>query len=158
MNKEIYVSGIYALDNKTDSFTRPCVYCTMRSPILLLLLINLSCMKPIHQYIYADGSANRYIITPTTLEYDPVKPEESSTGMYSGGDPKTIAISAAQFDSIRSVLDKGISNKAAHMQDRIKTSGLITVQKGDTRTQVVLTPNCEEKKAIEDLLKKTLSK
>lgn len=130
----------------------------MRSLILLLLLINLSCMKPIHQYIYADGSANRYIITPTTLEYDPIKPEESSTGMYSGGDPKSISISAAQFDSIRDLLDKAIANKTIHIQDRMKTSGLIAVFKGDTQTQVILSPACEEKKAIEDMLKKTLSK
>jgi hypothetical protein len=130
----------------------------MRSVILLLLLINLSCMKPTHQYIYADGSANRYIIKPTTLEYDPVKPEESSTGMYSGGDPKSISISPEQFDSICNLLDKAIRNKAAHIQDRMKTSGQITVVKGDTSTQVILSPTSEEKKAIEDLLKGMLSK
>lgn len=128
----------------------------MRS-LILLLLVNLSCMKSDHRYIYADGSANRYIITPDTLEYDPVTPEESSTGTYSGGDPKTVSISAEQFESIGQLFDKAIGNKTVHIEDRIKTSGAISIVKGDTRTQVILAPGCAEKEAIESLLKKILS-
>lgn len=129
----------------------------MRSLTLLLLLINLSCMKSDHRYVYADGSANRYIITRDTLEYDPVTPAESSTGTYSGGDPKTVAISSEQFESISQLFDKAVANKAVHIEDRIKTSGAISVVKGDTRTQVILAPGCAEKEAIESLLKKILS-
>jgi hypothetical protein len=128
----------------------------MRS-LILVLLVNLSCMKSIYQYTYADGSANQYIITPSTLEYDPVTPEESSTGTYSGGDPKTVSISPEQFDSIRHLLDKAISNTAVHIEDRIKTSGAIAAVKGNVRTQVILAPDCAEKKAIENLLKKIIS-
>ena len=36
-------------------------------------------------YEYADGSANLYSLNGNTLSYDPVRPEESSTGTYSGG-------------------------------------------------------------------------
>jgi hypothetical protein len=124
--------------------------------LILLLLINLSCMKSDHRYVYADGSANRYIITPDTLEYDPVTPEESSTGTYSGGDPKTVSISAEQFESIGQLFDKAIANKMVHIEDRIKTSGAISIVKGDTRTQAVLAPGCAEKEAIESLLKQIL--
>jgi hypothetical protein len=128
----------------------------MRS-LILLLLVNLSCMKSDHHYVYADGSANRYIITHGTLEYDPVTPEESSTGTYSGGDPKTVSISAEQFDSINRLLDQAIANKAVHIEGRIKTSGAISIVKGGTHTQVILAPGCAEKEAIESLLKEILS-
>jgi hypothetical protein len=133
------------------------VYCMMRS-LILFLLINLSCMKSDHQYVYADGSANRYIITADSLEYDPVTPEESATGTYSGGDPKIVSISAEQFESISQLFDKAIANKAVHIEDRIKTSGAISVLKGDTSTQVILAPGCAEKEAIESLLKQILSR
>ena len=126
--------------------------------IILFLLINFSCMKPDHHYVYADGSANRYIITSDTLKYDPVRPEESSTGTYSGGDPKVVSISPEQFESIGQLFDKAFANKAVHIEDRIKTSGAISIVKGETRTQIILAPGCDEKEAIESLLKQILAK
>src|SRR5687768_4200806 len=128
----------------------------MRS-LILVLFVSVSCMKSAYQYTYSDGSANRYIITPGTLEYDPVTPEESSTGTYSGGDPKTRSISPEQFDTIRDLLEKAISNTAVHIEDRIKTSGAISVVKGNARTQVILAPGSDEKEAIENLLGKIMS-
>src|SRR5688572_956412 len=50
---------------------------------------------------YADGSANVYTFkqpaagADVAFEYDPVTPEMSSTGSYSGGDPRTASIPAA---------------------------------------------------------------
>lgn len=130
----------------------------MRSILLsLLVLINLSCMKSDRRYVYADGSANRYIITSDTLKYDPITPAESSTGTYSGGDPKTISISAEQYDAIGQLFDKALENKSVHIPDRMKTSGAITITKGDTHTQAILAPGCAEKEAIENLLKQILS-
>lgn len=125
--------------------------------LILLLLVNLSCMKPDLRYVYADGSANRYIITADTLEYDPVTPEESSTGTYSGGDPKSVSISAEQFESIGQLFDKAIANKAVHIADRMKTSGAISIVKGSNRTEAILAPGCAEKDAIEGLLKQILA-
>jgi hypothetical protein len=128
----------------------------MRYFLFFLLLTNLSCMKTDRRYEYADGSANRYIITTSKLEYDPVTPAESSTGTYSGGDPKIVTISAAQFEEIGQLFDKALRNEAVHIQDRMKTSGEILVIKGDAQTRVVLAPGCAEKEEIESLLKKSL--
>jgi len=114
-------------------------------------------MKSDRRYEYADGSANRYIIMPDRLEYDPVTPAESSTGTYSGGDPKSVSISAEQFEAIGQLFSKALDNKAVHIKDRIKTSGAISMVKGDIHTQVILAPKCVEKEAIESLLKKILS-
>jgi hypothetical protein len=51
---------------------------------------------PTH-YQYADGSANVYIIKADSLEYIPVTPEESATGMYSGGEPKKAVLTPEEF-------------------------------------------------------------
>jgi hypothetical protein len=125
--------------------------------LILLLLINFSCMKTDHRYVYADGSANRYIITADSLAYDPVTPAESSTGTYSGGDPKIVSISASQFAAITQLFDEAVANKTVHIEDRIKTSGAISIVKGDVRTQIILAPGSSEKEAIESLLKQILA-
>jgi hypothetical protein len=36
---------------------------------------------------FVDGNLNRFTMTTTTLTYRPITPEESSSGMYSGGAP-----------------------------------------------------------------------
>jgi hypothetical protein len=109
------------------------------------------------QYEYADGSANLYLLTETSLEYLPVKPEESSTGMYSGGDPKTVVVTPAEFNELKDLFDKALENTSIHIPDRMKTSGMISAI-GSTKKQCIIKPYCEEMKAIEGTLKKVLSK
>ena len=157
LSKKVQCHSYPILKLRLVVFIKPdSVYCIMRG-LILLLLVNFSCMKSDHHYVYADGSANRYIITPDTLEYDPVTPEESSTGTYSGGDPKIVSISAERFESISQLFEKALANKAVHIEDRIKTSGVISIVKGDTHTQIILAPGCAEKEAIESLLKQILA-
>ena len=126
--------------------------------IFLVLFFNtilISCMNPT-QYQYADGSANLYIITPDSLEYVPVKPAESSTGMYSGGDPKKVALKTEEFRNVRALVEAAKKNHAVHIPDRIKTSGMITTISGTEKTHFILKPGCKEITDIETRLKKLL--
>jgi hypothetical protein len=123
---------------------------------LSLLLLAGSCMKSPTQYEYSDDSANRYVITETMVEYIPVKPEESSTGMYSGGEPKLVSITKEQFESMTKLFETAFENTSAHMTDRPKMSGLITSMTGKELRQAILKPNSKEKKAIEETLKAIL--
>lgn len=107
-------------------------------------------------YQYADGSANAYIIKPDSLEYIPVKPEESSTGMYSGGDPKKVALKPEEFRNVTAMLEAAKKNHSIHIPDRIKTSGMITTISGDEKTHFILKPGCKEITIIEAELKKLL--
>ncbi len=115
-----------------------------------------ACMNNSDYYQYADGSANVYIITSDSLEYIPVKPEESSTGMYSGGEPKKTALSIQEFRNVRFMLEAAKKNHAAHIPERIKTSGIITTISGDESTNFILRPGCKEITEIETQLKKLL--
>jgi DNA-binding CsgD family transcriptional regulator len=110
------------------------------------------------QYTYADGSANRYVITASSLQYIPVKPEESSTGMYSGGDPAEINLTKAEFESLKLLLEKAIAATNNHIADRIKTSGEVTrTTRTDTKI-IILKPGAPEQIALESALKQMLKK
>lgn len=126
--------------------------------VLIINLLNISCMSNTTLYEYADGSANVYKLTSTTLEYIPVKKEESSTGMYSGGDPKTEAITKTQYESVSKLLESALSNTSIHIEDRMKTSGAILAIDGDKKRRCIIKPKCAEMIAIEDALKAVLGK
>jgi hypothetical protein len=110
-------------------------------------------MKPSPIYEYGDGSANRYTITATTLTYDPVKPEESSTGMYSGGDPAEVALTPDQYNRLRDLFDAAINHTEIHISERIKTSGMITRTLGTETSTVILKPQTAELEEIERVLR-----
>jgi len=105
------------------------------------------------EYEYSDGNANRYILTADSLEYIPVQPHESSTGFYSGGEPKKKSITPQTYELIKRALDDALSNKSIHVADRAKMTGLINVK--SKQQQVVIAPG-PELKAIDSLLKMTL--
>jgi hypothetical protein len=123
-------------------------------PFIAILLFTSSCMNKSIQYEYADGSGNRFLITPTNLSYVPVTPAESSTGRYSGGDPNEIPLKADQYNAIRSRIDSAVIKhltSSVHI-GRVKMSGLITVVEDGKRREYILKPGSEELKAIEALL------
>ncbi len=105
---------------------------------------------------YADGSGNSYVIMEDrekTLEYNPVKPEFSSSGVYDGGIYVKKTITDSQYTQIRSVLRDALQNKLIHIENRVMGSGLITIQESGTTRSCILKPNSLERRAIESLLK-----
>jgi hypothetical protein len=104
------------------------------------------------RYSYADGSANVYQVTQSSLEYIPVRPEQSSTGMYSGGNPGKISLTDDQFNSVKELMELAITKTEIHIPDRIKTSGRISRSGGDGDTTVFITGASVEMQKIEDLL------
>jgi hypothetical protein len=84
---------------------------------------------------YADGSANAYGWwqdqdgAPVHFIYDPVTPETSSTGMYSGGDPRKEELSAgdpriAELWSKARALQRDTTQ---HSQSRDKGTGAFSL-------------------------------
>lgn len=126
--------------------------------IIFVFLINLmltACMNTT-TYQYADGSSNVYILKPDSLEYIPVRPEESSTGFYSGGDPKKTVLSPEEFRHVSTLLEAARRKLEIHVSDRIKNSGQITTLSGTKKTRFVIKPGCKEMTEIETELKRLL--
>ncbi len=60
--------------------------------------------EPARTLHFSDGSGNAFILTEVgdtaSLEYDPVTPERSSSGTYSGGTPADVVLSGEQAAEI----------------------------------------------------------
>ena len=107
-------------------------------------------------YEYHDGSANRYIINNDTIEYIPIKPAQSSSGFYDGGDYVKKEISKSQYKNIISIFVEAIKNKESHIKNRVKMSGRIIELEGDKKNIYILSPNSEEKNNIERVLREII--
>jgi len=102
---------------------------------------------------YVDGNGNQYIIEQDGIEYNPVKPKFSSSGIYDGGDHVKKKITQHQYNKIALIIKKAIANEASHIKDRVKMSGAITIQEVNTVKSCIISPNSEELNEIEKILK-----
>ena len=127
------------------------------SAVLFLVLISFSCMNDNSQFEYADGNGNVYSISRTNLTYIPVKSDDSSSGLYSGGAPKSITLTADQFAAIRHVLTKAVDKTASHITERVMMSGAVFVINGSNKQRYIIAPGSMELKDIESVLQKILS-
>ena len=105
---------------------------------------------------YGDGNGNQYIIEQDSIEYNPVKPKFSSSGIYNGGDHVKKKITQQQYNKIASIFKEAIANKASHIKNRVKLSGVITMQEGKVVKSCILSPISEELNEIEIILKDTI--
>lgn len=106
-------------------------------------------------FTYADGSGNVYEIGASqtrTLEYKPVKPEFSSSGIYDGGEAFSLVLSQQEYESLVSVLEKAISAKQHQIADRVMMSGMIIMDQGNKQERFILEPGCAELLAVEEVL------
>jgi hypothetical protein len=78
---------------------------------------------PDFKYKYADGNGNLYLITPDSIRYIPVTPEQSSSGKYSGGEPVAKKISEEDFQQISLVCKTIFGNKTIQSKDRVMATG-----------------------------------
>ena len=104
---------------------------------------------------YLDGSGNEFIIKKTpkiTIEYNPVKPLQSSSGIYDGGEYVIKEISKLQYNKIISTLREAIENRDIYINDRVKGSGMIILQEEDKENVYILEPGSKEIDIIEKSL------
>jgi hypothetical protein len=102
---------------------------------------------------YGDGNGNQYIIEQDSIEYNPIKPKFSSSGIYDGGEYVKKKITQQQYNKIASIFKEAIANGASHIKNRVKMSGVITIQEGKTVKSCILNPTSAELNEIEKILK-----
>ncbi len=108
-------------------------------------------------YNYLDGNGNKYIISNEFIEYIPVKPAFSSSGVYNGGDYTKKEISEIQYNKLATSLNVAIKNKKCHIKNRVKISGLIVIQEENKEKAYILSPDSKEIQRIEKLLHDIIS-
>ncbi len=108
-------------------------------------------------YNYLDGNGNKYIISNELIEYIPVKPSFSSSGVYNGGDYIKKEINQKQYRKLAISLNAAIKNKKSHIKNRVKISGLIIIHEENKEEIYNLSPDSEERAQIENLLRIMIS-
>ncbi len=133
---------------------------TVLYPLIIINLIFLSMSncktKDNIRYLYSDGSNNTYIVNKLELEYKPITPKESSSGEYSGGQPKTIKLTQTEYDKIVNIINKAIENKSMHIDQRVMMSGLISIESKSGNQSYILGARSQSKAEIEAMLKEIL--
>jgi hypothetical protein len=118
----------------------------------LVIFVLLALSSSGQAYIYSDGNANTYKIHKDKIEYLPITKENSSSGMYSGGEAKTTSITARQYDSLKLVLEEAIAAKKFHSKQREKQSGQLT-KAGKKKKIVILQPRAAIRNKVEKHLR-----
>ena len=93
----------------------------------MILLAFLSFTMKTKTYTYIDGNNNTYVLTSSTLDYKPIKKEESSSGTYSGGEPKNMAVTREQYVKLEGIIDLIKKDKANIIKDRSMGCGTLAV-------------------------------
>lgn len=103
---------------------------------------------------YSYGNANLYIRTSARLSYLPVQPEESSTGMYSGGEPFEALLRSNEYYMLKDLLEQALSEKNSHINERVKMSSKILRLTPTDTTSAIIRPGDAVLFKIENQLKK----
>ncbi|TFG14210.1 MAG: hypothetical protein EU535_03725 [Promethearchaeota archaeon] len=112
-------------------------------------------------YEYIDGNGNKYILQnegKLFIEYVPIKPDLSSSGVYNGGDYIKKVINSQDWDRMILIFNEAIRNKENHIQNRIKESGMILFQEKNKKKTYIIRPNSEVLLKIEQFLQRVINK
>jgi hypothetical protein len=112
-------------------------------------------------YEYLDGNGNKYSIKKEgkiSIEYIPMKPHLSSSGVYNGGDYTKKLISDQEWNKLTSILNEAIRERENHIENRIKNSGMVIIQEKNKKETYIIAPNSKKLLEIEILLRDILKK
>jgi len=112
-------------------------------------------------FTYADGSGNVTIVKsgkPHAIEYAPVKPETSSSGLYDGGEPYSGTLTDGEYKVLRDLALAALNDSKNAIPDRIMGSGYLTVHASDQAQDVILAPEAASRKALEAALMDAIRK
>lgn len=96
---------------------------------------------------YTDGNGNQFIIKrekKATIEYIPVKPINSSSGIYNGGDYIKKNLDNSQFLELSTLLQQVIQNEENKIENRVKGSGKIIQFENNQKRIYLIAPKSSD--------------
>jgi hypothetical protein len=128
--------------------------------ISLIASLLISCSEKPLIHLYVDGNNNTYRITPEKkLIYEPVTPEMSSSGVYSGGNPKEVMLNKEDYKKLTGLINSTFKNKKVHTEARNMGTGMVKLIFLENRTQTAfINSDSEEKKQLEKVLGELMAK
>ncbi len=101
---------------------------------------------------YADKFGNSYRIVDAQLTYSPISELQSSSGTYSGGEPKKLELTEEQMAELELLFKKAIKNERIHVTQRKMGSSRMSISNEGKVETYIIRYNCAEQKAIESFL------
>lgn len=108
-------------------------------------------------YEYVDGSGNSYTIeggATYTLEYEPVKPGESSSGFYDGGDYLKRELGREEYEQLAALFRRAFEDKDSQIKNRVMLSGLFIIKEDSEERRCIHAPDSVLKAELEELVKR----
>jgi hypothetical protein len=125
----------------------------------VILFFTFLCVRMHSQvsYMYSDGNMNSFTVKEFEVRYDPVQKEESSSGMYSGGEQKAVVITPHQLNKLSALFEEIISDSTCHQNKRSMGSGLlIRYNKTTVEKKVIIKFKSEQLEKIDSGLRELL--
>lgn len=139
----------YIPHTKTANDDYDAMFCT------LLQQANFQNLPSSYHYQYIDGNGNLWRITKDSVQYVPIKPENSSSGFYSGGEPFEKKLEEAVFQHVETLFLEALRSNPATGSDHQLTKGTATVVQSilsSTLKKSYLTSELPQRIAIEQAL------
>lgn len=125
---------------------------------LILFLTSFSLFST--EYIYLDGSANQYTLFQQDknyfIKYEPIKKENSSSGVYSGGEEKKVSIPKEDYISFIVLFKKAFLSKEVSEKREMMTGMVIKKKRDKVLEEKILLANSHEKHKLERSLKQRI--
>jgi len=107
-----------------------------------------------YRYTYTDGNNNRWEIATTAIHYKPVTAAQSSSGMYSGGEARSIALAEGAFAEAEALLQAALFAQESHSTQRSMGTAVLAQYLQDKKLrQVIVEMHSPEKAALEAWLR-----
>lgn len=91
-----------------------------------------------------DQNNNLYLISAAELAYKPIKKEQSSSGIYSGGEPQTKVLTEEEWVEIQGLVQAILDNVSIQTdQRRMLTSALNITFGSDQKERYIITRSDE---------------
>jgi hypothetical protein len=103
------------------------------------------------RHAYIDGNNNTYEIGDR-LEYVPITPAQSSSGMYSGGLPNSVALDAERRAELLELLERIVADTENVITDRPKGCGTVVRDEQRTFTRASSSLKLELERLLQSLL------
>jgi len=115
-------------------------------------------MVQVERVRYSDGCGNTYVLSfeegKAMVRYEPVRPEESSSGFYSGGERFEGIVDPKVFSRVVEAAMQALEDRRSQTNVRMMGCGTLTVEAGGSKQTVFLASNSKAKRNIEELLEK----
>ena len=104
------------------------------------------------KYTFIDGSGNKYTLYNQILSYSPIKPRQSSSGIYDGGDPFERTLSKMDVLKLIDVFERSIWSDQDHSATRLMGCGTLLKELGGQSSSIYIKMNSNSLKEIEEKL------